>query len=297
MSILHDSVRNESIEDVKNALISGIDINQTDNHNRTALHLAAWKCNVDILSILLDNNVNINAKAMDNFTALHFAAQNPNGSDFINILIKNNKKLLNERIKQDHKTALHLAVAKGNKDVVKCLITLGADILGKTTSGKTPSDFIKNGDDEMKEILQLALSERRSKIDKAKKCNNGNGDDKNDNNNNNKAPIIPIEARIYLNDDDDDDKGDDKGDIDNNINNIQVDISTSTTTTTTTNNDNDNDNVNINTKRLRDNVDDTNDNKDTHEEGEKLIIVQSGIMKKNNNKRKIILSHLENDDD
>jgi len=294
MSILHNSVRNESIEDVKNALISGIDINQTDNHNRTALHLAAWKSNIDILNILLDNNVNMNAKAMDNFTALHFAAQNPNGSEFIKILIKNNKKLLNERIKKDNKSALHLAVAKGNKDVVRCLISLGADILAKTNSGKSPYDFIKYDDNEMKEILQLALSERKSKIEKPNNNNNNNssssssGGSSISNNNNNvselvhnnsKLPIIPNEARIHLDDDDDDDEEEDNN---NNNNNNDIEV-----------------NLNINSKRLRETNEDTNEdtNEERQEEGEEKITVKTGIMKKNNNKRKIILSHLERDDE
>jgi len=185
MSQLHDAVRNESIDDVKTALLSpDTDINRVDNHNRTALHLAAWKNNIEILNILISFKANINATAMDNFTAVHFAAQNSNGSEFIKILIKNDKKLLDQRIKKDHKTALHLAVSKGNKDVARCLIELGADILAKTNNGRTPYDFIKNDDNEMKEILQKALDERnKKKTDGSKKKDTSDTSDTSDSSN------------------------------------------------------------------------------------------------------------------
>ena len=296
MISLHDSVRNECIDDVKTALLSGANIDQADSHSRTALHLAAWKNNIDILNLLLSFKANINATAMDNFTAVHFAAQNVNGSEFIRILIKKDKRLLDQRIKKDNKTALHLAVAKGNADVVRCLIELGSDILAKTNSGRTPYDFIKNNDNEMKEILQLALDQRNTKKNETKKKENDDNDkmitdNNNDSNNsssiNRNKPIdtdfamIPtvvpmaqlISTKIHINlDSDDDDNNDYKSkrmrDVDNDNQEEEVVVV------------------------VVEEAADSNNNKG--EEEEKIVV--KNITKKSN-KRKIILSHLENDDE
>ena len=305
MSQLHDAVRNESIDDVKTALLSSeIDINRVDNHNRTALHLAAWKNNIEILNILISFKANINATAMDNFTAVHFAAQNSNGSEFIKILIKNDKKLLDQRIKKDHKTALHLAVSKGNKDVARCLIELGADILAKTNNGRTPYDFIKNDDNEMKEILQKALDERnKKKTDSSKKkdisdtsdtkTTTGNNDNINSSNSNNASIVVSSSAsdisnRIHINLDSDDDDDNVDSEVNDNskrsrdLNDLDNDVKE--TNISNMNNDNNN-------NSSSNNNDDDDKNNNINEEH---IVVKTGVAKK---KRKIIMSHLENDED
>lgn len=306
MSQLHDAVRNESIDDVKTALLSSeIDINRVDNHNRTALHLAAWRNNIEILNILISFKANINATAMDNFTAVHFAAQNSNGSEFIKILIKNDKKLLDQRIKKDHKTALHLAVSKGNKDVARCLIELGADILAKTNNGRTPYDFIKNDDNEMKEILQKALDERnKKKTDSSKKTDTsdtktttGNNDNTNVSNSNNASIVASsseISNRIHINlDSDADDDDDDNIDSEVNDNSKRLrDLNDLDNNVKETNKSNINDNNN-NSSSSSSNNNDNNDDKNNNN-NEEHIVVKTGVAKK---KRKIIMNHLENDED
>ena len=313
MSQLHDAVRNESIDDVKQAVLSpDIDINGVDNHKRTALHLAAWKNNTDILNILISFKANIHATAMDNFTAVHFAAQNANGSEFIKILIKNDKKLLDQRIKKDHKTALHLAVSKGNKDVARCLIELGADILAKTNNGRTPYDFVKNDDNEMKEILQKALDERnKKKTDSSKKKDTsdtsdtktatGNNDNTNSSNSNNASIVVSsslsqISNRIHINlDSDADDNDDDNVDSEVNDNSKRSrDLNDLDNNVKETNKSNINDNNNNSSTSSSNNNDNNDDNNNNNNNNEEHIVVKTGVAKK---KRKIIMNHLENDED
>jgi hypothetical protein len=291
MKSLHDSVRSECIDDIKTALLSGANIDEADSHSRTPLHLAAWKNNIDILNLLISFKVNVNATAMDNFTAVHFAAQNANGSEFIRILIKKDKRLLDQRIKKDNKTALHLAVAKGNKDVVRCLIDLGSDILAKTNSGRTPYDFIKNDDNEMKEILQSALNKRSTKKNELPKMNEVDGNKMTDNNNNSN------------NNNSNNNSSNNNGNITISDNTIKLTVPIaqpmSNKIRIILDSDDDDDNNKNPSKRLRDAEEDeeigtTADINDSGIEEEKIVV--KNIIKKNN-KRKIILTHLENDDD
>jgi ankyrin repeat protein len=149
--MLHSAVRDENIDKVKDLIATGADVNEIDKHKRSPLHLACWKGNSDIAMLLLRSNATTSLKAMDNFSAVHFAAQNMNGSECINCIVKKDKSLLNARITKGNKSALHLAVSKGNTNVINCLIKLGADLSAKTTGGQLPIDFAK--DENIKQIL------------------------------------------------------------------------------------------------------------------------------------------------
>ena len=65
------------------------------------------------------------------------------------------------RITKGNKSALHLAVAKGNIAAVTTLLEIGADILAKTTSGQSPMDLAKSP--EMKALLGEGTGKTTSK--------------------------------------------------------------------------------------------------------------------------------------
>jgi ankyrin repeat protein len=90
--------------------------------------------------------------AMDDFTALHFSAQQADSGAIIEKLIEHDKTLLNAKITKGAKTALHLAVLKGNSSNVETLLKLGADYSLKTSNGETALD-LSQGKEDIKALL------------------------------------------------------------------------------------------------------------------------------------------------
>ena len=62
---IHDAVRNFDLENLKEFIASGKDVNQIDQHRRTPVHIAAWLANYDALLLLIRSKAITNAKAMD----------------------------------------------------------------------------------------------------------------------------------------------------------------------------------------------------------------------------------------
>jgi ankyrin repeat protein len=107
----------------------------------TALHLAAFMGHVDAARVLLDNNADIEAVSL-NSTAnrpLHAAIAGKAAPEVIELLLTRgaNAKATGEA----DITPLHLAAARGNMDVTRRLLDLGADPAARMTDGKRPTDF------------------------------------------------------------------------------------------------------------------------------------------------------------
>jgi ankyrin repeat protein len=153
MSTIHDSVRNGKVEEVRAFIAKGGDVNMIDKHKRTPLHLAAWSGNYDVLLVLINAKAQLDKKAMDGFTILHFAVQSNSdtASDCVRLICKKAKHLLSQRITKGNKTALHLAVAKGNIKIVEILLEYGLDPLARTSTGQTAVDMAKST--EIKDLL------------------------------------------------------------------------------------------------------------------------------------------------
>ena len=134
---LHDAVRASNVSAVEALLTSGSQVNVVDKLKRTPLHLASWAGDADMVQLLLRFKANPLALAQDAYTALHFAAQKDTGAMTCEVLAKKSAKLLSLKISKGGKTALHLAVVKGNTEVVKKLLELGADPMTKTGGNQT----------------------------------------------------------------------------------------------------------------------------------------------------------------
>lgn len=132
---LHDAVRESNKDKVCALLTSGqAQVDTLDNKKRTALHIAAWKGDADMISTLLKFRANSSLTALDGFTALHFAVQSGSVAS-CEALIRKNKALLAARVTKGNKSPLHLAIAKGSVPVIQCLLDAGADISAKTGRG------------------------------------------------------------------------------------------------------------------------------------------------------------------
>ena len=162
---MHLAARENDIEELQRLIVSGKhDINEKDAMRRTPLHIASWAGHAEIVEVLLRSKAKTDALANDNFTALHFAKNVAT----IKALVKSNKALVSARISKGNKTALHLAVPKGNLDVVLCLIDLGSDITAKTSNGQSCLELAKT--DEMyafiKETMQSKIDKQQEAIDR-----------------------------------------------------------------------------------------------------------------------------------
>lgn len=159
MSAMHQAARANDVEGMQQLLVSGRhDINERDGMKRTPLAIACWAGHVEIVKLLLRNKAKPNALASDNFTALHFASN----VDIIKELVKKDKQLVKARVSKGNKTALHLAIPKGNVDVIACLLDVGSDITAKTGAGKSCLELAQS--DDVYALLKARYQERLDRL-------------------------------------------------------------------------------------------------------------------------------------
>ena len=152
--MLHDLIRSGDRAGVEGLLQSGADVNRKDDKHRAPLHLAAWKGDADMVELLLHYEANVKSTAMDNFTALHFASQS--GSRRIcEALLQRERTLLDKPTSKAGKTALHLAIGKGNVEVVRCLLEAGASKKVKTKHGENALALAWKCNTHQEEIIEL----------------------------------------------------------------------------------------------------------------------------------------------
>ncbi len=131
---LHGVVKSNSIESLRLLLEKEVDINAKDKDGLTALHVAASKNSQAIAKLLIEKGVDINAKDKDGLTVLRVAASK-NSHTIVELLIEKGADI-NAKDK-DGWTVLHVAAWHNSQAVVKLLIRKGADINAKTDGDRT----------------------------------------------------------------------------------------------------------------------------------------------------------------
>ena len=152
-SPLHRAIEIDSL-DLVNALLSykGIDTEiklpyEVTSSNGwylggdTPLLYASYMGNSQIVSALLNANCDIRARDdIDGAMAIHIAAANEH-NDIVNLLIKKDKTLLNEKDNNGGDTPLHWAIMKSSNSTIRLLLSLGANPSQQNSSGQNPLHY------------------------------------------------------------------------------------------------------------------------------------------------------------
>ena len=112
------------------------DINESDDHGRTALTWASQFSHDEVVQILLDNGADVNAQGGEYGDALQAASSG--GHEKVVKLLLDKGADLEAKDKYDGATPLWRAAGNGHEAVVKLLLDKGADPEAKDKSGATP---------------------------------------------------------------------------------------------------------------------------------------------------------------
>lgn len=168
--VLHTAMYYDRIDIIHELIESDADVDIIDNDGNTPLHIAVDIGKLKIIKILVEAGANINIKDAGGMTAIDYAKCH-NRPQIIKYLEKNNEDNLNAELRGElcgepdtifepdfnnimklikagadintkcvryGCTALHVAVVYGRNDIVRELITLGADINTRNKNGLTP---------------------------------------------------------------------------------------------------------------------------------------------------------------
>ena len=129
---------------------NGADVNVRGNNRETALHSAAWYGDLEIVRVLLDYKIDVNARSLlKNWIAVHDVSKGPHSGWTLPPhcgpqLLPDIARLLLEQVSNvnaradDGKTPLHLAARYGRVEVVCVLLEHGASVGAEDNEGKNP---------------------------------------------------------------------------------------------------------------------------------------------------------------
>jgi ankyrin repeat protein len=138
------------IEIVKLLLDKGARINDADKHGRTFFfYVAGTRGSNDLIKLLLEKGVDVNAKANDDKTALINASYQGN-AEIVKLLLENGANVNDKDVVG--MTGLMYASAQSQAEVVKIIVEKGADVNAKDNEGKTALDHAK--DEEIRKFLR-----------------------------------------------------------------------------------------------------------------------------------------------
>ncbi len=133
----------DNLEIINYLIQNGANVNAKDDLGFSPLMFAAEKGNLEVFKYLHQNGGDINAKTIDyHFTPLMFAVRE--GHKNIVEYLLNNRVPLNETEKttaESYKTALIIAAENDYWDIVKLLISAGADLKAFDAQNRTVTTF------------------------------------------------------------------------------------------------------------------------------------------------------------
>ena len=140
---------------VKRLLAAGADVDLADDHGVTALERAAENASLGMVETVLAAGADVNAAQTSGLVPLMTAARTGN-ADVVRALIAHDADV-NAAVTETGGTALMWAVSEPHPEIVRLLLTAGADPGMSTVKGFTPLMFAaRNGDVETARALIAA---------------------------------------------------------------------------------------------------------------------------------------------
>ncbi|KAK1940864.1 Ankyrin repeat domain-containing protein 50 [Phytophthora citrophthora] len=134
MTALHIAAYQSNAEIVSILLDEGSSVTAVDKDGMTALHIAARYSNAEIVSILLDRGSSVTAVDNGGRTALHNAAL-MSTAEIVSILLEGGSSVT--AVDEDGSTALHIAALKSNAEIVSILLDRGSSVTAVDNNGWT----------------------------------------------------------------------------------------------------------------------------------------------------------------
>ena len=137
---IHRAVMTHSLPVVQQALSDGVDIDAVDREGRSALFYAIKDGELAIAGELIKHGANVNIQDNNGETPLHFASREYRPEEAKLLIVNGASSLLKD---SNGNTALWRAVfdSRGRGDVIKVLLSAGADKKMKNKSGTSPEDL------------------------------------------------------------------------------------------------------------------------------------------------------------
>ncbi|XP_076395542.1 uncharacterized protein LOC143265743 isoform X1 [Megachile rotundata] len=140
------------LEDLKDCLKKGADLNARHSNLWTTLHFAAKGPSLEVIKFILNHNLSVNVKNIDGQSPLHIAAAY-NRRDIVQFFVKNRDLCIDDK-DCNGKTPLHIAAQNGNTDIVNILLKNSADHNIKDVVGFSPlHSAVKNNHINVVQIL------------------------------------------------------------------------------------------------------------------------------------------------
>ncbi len=148
-SLLFQSVEDGDIEDVKNLLAAGVEVNAKNEDGATALFLAAQQDNLEIAELLISKGADVEVTTERGDTPLHavqvaLKSQNPDRTErrkkIAQLLLANGANI-NARCNAGETLLHHMVRWREDAELVKFYVSKGANINARNHNGYTPLDM------------------------------------------------------------------------------------------------------------------------------------------------------------
>ncbi|UYV66639.1 TNKS2, partial [Cordylochernes scorpioides] len=151
---LLEAARTGDLEVVKRILTARshlVNCRDEEGRQSTPLHFAAGYNRVSVVEILLRHGGDVHAKDKGGLVPLHNACSYGH-YEVAELLVRSGGPVNAADLWKF--TPLHEAAAKGKADIVKLLLRHGADPTKKNRDGHTPLDLVKEGDQDVADLLR-----------------------------------------------------------------------------------------------------------------------------------------------
>ena len=147
-----------NLEDVRELIENGANVNLADSYGKTPLMYASENGYPEVVETLINGGANVNVKDEYHESALMYASANGH-IRVVEALIKHNRAYL-DWTNEYGESALMIALRRGYTKVVKALIDGGADVNLINYNGQTALAFIEEKNHKTIEILKAAGAKR-----------------------------------------------------------------------------------------------------------------------------------------